>query len=598
MNKLKTYFLLLCTLLTSTMHANNYLQDDMKHDLAALKYNMSLRYAPKAWKNTLFNWNLEDEFQKANNHISNNNSKTSADFHKIFKNMLQSTRDYHVNAHFYSRELSVFPMVIKEAEGRYFITSMDIPFELNFMDFLLLDLTKIEQWEAEIQNMVSSQSVYYSIGDEIIAINGMKIESIVENLINEELGGDRSPTGYSLASAMIYNRLGKYGHDTPEGTFKITILRQGESKSVTYDLPWLHLPEDILKRGLPLPQDPPPKQIESVKDIKRSIQQSYCVAFAKDIISHRTQKGKKILSSKICQRTEEPEEIAYIKGFLPPLGRVLWKTSKKSNLYGYIYKNKSGKNIGYVYLPTFYYNDDEMEEVLKNLEEILIKFKAHTDALVFDITDNPGGRSDFMNNVIAMLSDTPIITLEEQEVLTQENVYQAMANIELVKFLSAEEGKEISEEGLNLINTLTQIIENYKAGKSLSDPVYLFGEKEILPNPRIQYTKPKLVLVNELDFSCGDFFPAMIQDNDIAKIFGKKTAGAGGYVKGYTSNSRFGVAGYSLTGSIGYRFDGSPIENNGVTPDLPYDLTAKDLQRNFIDYSQTVNSEIETLLKK
>ena len=156
-----------------------------------------------------------------------------------------------------------------------------------------------------------------------------------------------------------------------------------------------------------------------------------------------------------------------------------------------------------------------------------------------------------------------------------------------------------SEEELeNIKDYFSTIVETFKNGKTLTEPLHLFGEKEIQPNSTVVYKKPMLVLINELDFSCGDFFPAMIQDNKLGKLFGKKTAGAGGYVLFHPYSSSFGVAGFSLTGSIGYRFDGSPIENLGVTPDIPYELTVKDLQSNYQDYIHAVNTEVNKLLKK
>ncbi|MDE2293130.1 MAG: hypothetical protein KGL53_13700, partial [Elusimicrobia bacterium] len=98
-----------------------------------------------------------------------------------------------------------------------------------------------------------------------------------------------------------------------------------------------------------------------------------------------------------------------------------------------------------------------------------------------------------------------------------------------------------------------------------------------------------------LDFSCGDFFPAILQDNKRATVFGVRTSGAGGAVKATQFPNQFGIAGLSYTWTIALRTSGQPIENKGVTPDVSYDLTAEDIANGLSGYVKAVNDELDRM---
>ena len=107
---------------------------------------------------------------------------------------------------------------------------------------------------------------------------------------------------------------------------------------------------------------------------------------------------------------------------------------------------------------------------------------------------------------------------------------------------------------------------------------------------------PILLLVNELDFSCGDFFPSILQDNDRATIMGTRTAGAGGAVQGVEVPNLVGVGSMSFTTTIAERINQQPLENLGVTPDIEYQMTVEDMQNGFQGYKEAVLEAVEAIL--
>ena len=148
--------------------------------------------------------------------------------------------------------------------------------------------------------------------------------------------------------------------------------------------------------------------------------------------------------------------------------------------------------------------------------------------------------------------------------------------------------QELQDYVLDLLST-------WESGSRFTEPHHLLGLSHIIPHPKGHYSKPILLLINELGFSCADIFAAIMQDNHRATLFGKQTAGAGGYVRKYKHTSRFGIAGYTLTGSILIRPNGKMIENLGVAPDVPYELTIRDIREDYADYVQAVNNEINKI---
>lgn len=571
-----------------TVESEESSKEAMMRDLEAARHSLSLRYAPQEWKEELYGWTLDQAFERAKERIMFENSMTTKGFQRVFKDFLQSTRDYHVQSLYYSTEWSMFPLQIRGVDGRYFVKAdfncdyeFDVPFDFSEISFPVDKLG--EEWESKLRHLE------IRAGDEILALNGVPIHAVVEQLIDEELSGDRTPTGYALAEKMVFMRMGKYGQNVPSGLFTLTMLRQKDSEPISLELPWIHAAEYV--------EEPKQKAIEKagketpLQRIVRLLSQDFKVGLAQDMISCNPLKQLK-------------EESPYLfdhrmKGFLPRIGRIVWENEKNHEIYAYLSETRSGKRLGYIYLYSFSVLD--AEEVMNELVEVLHYFNRESDALVFDITDNPGGDLFFMYAVLSLLTDRPLEVPKHRELLIQEDVYQYAALYHTLKLYDSEEeadwgGYSVDAGALTRVSDYAKfIVDSWKEGHRFTEPSFLFGIDRIMPHPQVQYVKPMILLTNELDFSCADFFPAILQDNHRATVFGKKTAGAGGYVKSYPHLSRFGVRAFTLTGSIAYRLDGTPIENLGVTPDVPYELTQRDLTQGYVDYVQALNGVIDRL---
>jgi C-terminal processing protease CtpA/Prc len=81
-------------------------------------------------------------------------------------------------------------------------------------------------------------------------------------------------------------------------------------------------------------------------------------------------------------------------------------------------------------------------------------------------------------------------------------------------------------------------------------------------------------------------------------LFGSRTAGAGGYVFAFEFPNTHGIAMCSYTASIAERTNQQKIENLGVSPDVPYEVTLEDLQNSYEGYIKAVNQTVQGLLEQ
>jgi C-terminal processing protease CtpA/Prc len=139
-------------------------------------------------------------------------------------------------------------------------------------------------------------------------------------------------------------------------------------------------------------------------------------------------------------------------------------------------------------------------------------------------------------------------------------------------------GSDATEQVLKAVKTA------WLAGNPMTDKISFHGEQMLFPNG-VHYTKPIVVLADEMSGSGGDAFPAMLQGMGRAKIVGTRTMGAGGHVVeaaplSYSNNT------VRVTKSLFFHPNGKPIENNGVTPDFQYTPTVNDFMHGYACYRQ------------
>jgi len=246
--------------------------------------------------------------------------------------------------------------------------------------------------------------------------------------------------------------------------------------------------------------------------------------------------------------------------------------------------------IGFIRIPHYYPQNDRGEEVAQErfdqYQRVIEEFERTTEGLIIDQDFNCGGSVVFVNKMVSLFYDRPF----------QPAAFAFRASSDQVRGLRSQLNKfSVVDEGYFEFKSVVDEIERtLKRGDLMTKPLPMRGFMEvklnmpggnwIQPNA-IRYTKPIVLLINEMSGSGGDLFPALLQDFGRARLLGTRTMGAGGHLWDdphlQLKHSRAEV---NLTRSMIYRPSGRPIENYGVEPDRPYSISRDDFMNGYVRY--------------
>lgn len=554
-------FLLLTTQICLGIDYNT--QSQMIDTLNIIKNSFEVSYAPAEWKKTFNGWDLNAEIDKAKASILALKSDEIKDYQRILANFFRSPQDYHVTINFFSTEFSFLPFRIKSAEGRYFVTDIDY-------------------------SLIPKNDFPFKVGDELLGFDNQNIDEYMRSFVEKEIGISTIETDTSLAEVFLTARSAILGHDVPFGAAQLKIRSQKTNKEFSCEIPWFYSEEQILGRKL--------------SKLHVNGNENLGILLKKEMSAPFYKKIKKMLNP--LKDEESPESLGARKSYIPDLGKKVWETDKENPFYSYIFEGPNKKAIGYIRIPHYYGDDKEVEA----FGLILSFLQRKTSMLIIDQVNNPGGSLFYLYALVAMLGDKPFITPTHKMSITQRDVMSSLETIPLLEIINNDQNaQEIFGEKIegypvnfklsqNLLNYFKYIVNEWNSGRTITHSYPLFGIDKIQPHSKIRYTKPILVLTNSLDFSGGDFFPAIMQDNQRAKIFGSKTAGAGGFVLSDTFPNFFGIESFNYTASMAERINKQPIENLGVEPDYPYSLKVGDLTNNYHLYINEIKKIIQKML--
>jgi len=263
-------------------------------------------------------------------------------------------------------------------------------------------------------------------------------------------------------------------------------------------------------------------------------------------------------------------------GFTQRLGKVMSDT-----FYSGVFQNGPYK-IGFIRIPDYAPSNPQM--AMAQFKDEVAFFQANTDGLIVDEMRNPGGSVSYTNALLSLLIPYTWNSVGFEIRATSEWVLQISRALEQAKTAGT------PSYIIALLQSLKEGIQTANSeNRGRTGPIPL-DDVTIDRSPAmdkdgnvIAYTKPLMVLVDEMSASGGDYFPATIQDNARGPLFGFRTMGAGGDVEVWQASS-YSQGITSVTESLMSRnidvvTSDFPVtryvENVGVRPDIEYDYMTR-----------------------
>lgn len=406
----------------------------------------------------------------------------------------------------------------------------------------------------EIDRSTLSKSAFpFERGDELVSLGGRPAMEVAKELGTYRGHGNPATTLRSGVIAIGFRRANTF----PPQSGKVTLeIRRGTSSLIdTVELEWL-------TEGDPLIE---PSWTPRMSD--------YVNLSIEDFARQLPDLGFRYQCSG-TSRVERPKDATVLieKPFV-----------------AYTHPTEKG-TVGYLRIPHYYWRDAQgnIENDFRFLqyEWVISEMEKNTVGLIIDQDHNCGGSVSYLERMVSLFADKPFRGLEFQFLATRGEY------LEFRRFLNDATKKTV--DGQQWMGVLELIKTAWLGGDDMTTKTTFNGTREVPPNAT-RYTKPVIVLTDEMSGSGGDAFPAMMQGLGLARVMGSRTMGAGGHVVEVPGLYHSGNS-VRLTKSLFYHPNGTAIENNGVTPDIAYNPTRADFLYGYREYQQAYLNQLFKLI--
>lgn len=529
-----------------TAHARDLTQREKLNDLNQLLATIEGGYGPLEYKAQKLGVTTDGIRAKYEPLIRD--SKSNRDFYYTIVKLIAEFRDGHFGASVPTQQTATLPIFTDLVEGK-----------------VLIDDVKREQ--------LPESSFPYRKGDEIVSVDGRPALEVVADL-EQYVAMANLATRKRVAAMALLRRSGtRYPVPAP-GKVKLEIRRGSSAFTDTIELEWKISGEAFDEA---LPEAPKPSLLFSAPRAK-SMEQALQLS-ARDVFEQNLERETAERSYSCSGKTRI--EI--------PAGATMLM---EEPFVAYYFPTAKG-NLGYLRIP-HYYPQDELtgkflyEETFQQYKWAVKQLEKNTVGLIIDQDHNCGGSVSYLERIVSLFADKPFKGMEFQ--------FRA-SKPEYLSFKGyAKETTANTIDHDNILIVADLIKKAWEAGQWLSEKTTFNGGMLLSPDADVRYTKPIVMLIDEMSGSGGDGFPSLMQGYGRAKLIGSATMGLGGHVEEQPDLAASGVK-YRMTRSLFFRPDGVPVENNGAVPDYPYTITRDDFMYGYRAYRDFAISKVLEMVK-
>lgn len=477
-------------------------------------------------------------------------------FDKVVKNYLKRVKATKTNKEFYYLMVEF----IGEFNDTHFSASVPTTHAATagfFTDLVAgkvlidtIDRTKLSETDFPFQK-----------GDEILAVNNEDIQSLVNRLSKRRgMGFDQSAKRYGAMAVSV--RPGT-SFEVPTGDVVFKIRKGTSNVVVDQKVKWI-------EKGQPVDEN----VAINVSDFSTERRRNYDDLSIEPNLSKAEREFRCSGSTRIN---------------IPSDATIIMKTPE-APFVAYYHPTPKG-NVGYLRLPHYSPVNDvtkvpEPKERFAQYEYAVSELEKNTVGLIIDQDHNCGGSVSWLNNLLGLFMPGTYAPMQFT-LLANKREY-----LEFQKWMTEEVNFTLDKVAVEKV--LNKIKTAWTAGEFMTPMTSIDGIESLVPN-KVRYTKPIIVLIDEMSGSGGDAFPAYMKGYNRAKLLGTRTMGAGGHVE-VQAALNFSQLGSRMTKSLFYRPDGVPVENNGAVPDIPYTITREDFVNGYKDYQKFYLNKLSEML--
>lgn len=427
----------------------------------------------------------------------------------------------------------------------------------------------------------------FQVGDEVVSVDGRTAAEWIALFTKFGKSGNPITTRRFAADLITFRPESSYPRAVELGESASVVIRRAAGEEQTYNIRWV-------KQGIPFRGPGPIAGVKSTAALSArkstgSAAPDYMQPLA-ELQNWTLPSNFSVFSGETVDDDAEVRPRRYILGFgarnpffqLPAnfvqrLGRVAGDFQYSGTF------ESNGVRIGYFRIPNF--APPNSANAIREIETEVQFLNANTDVLVLDIMRNTGGGC-YMVDAMRRLTNQDFFTFGEEIRPTWERIAGMHLALEQAQRTGAEPW--IIDTYKLFVDRMTEV---YRTGgaRTTTLPICSAFQSGLAPSfyqvpAGITYSKPIVLLTDELSVSAADMFAAMMQDNQRATIVGIRTMGGGGSVsswqsgylsESFTSNTNTLVVRKDNRHTPGYPFSGY-IENVGIHPDIKLDYMTRE----------------------